>query len=153
MHIIVLQMIQQTTLDWFLCRRPYWLVRIETCYIWWELNTLSADPPYFAPVIGIFLLGGIVNACLLFPTSLLLTDDFIQLQYPLNDSNLSSYSFTPSGHISSASAQHSSHNCFKEFLAKTDPAFSWLLKSLFMIDLLNMSFMCPPLHSFYFSLM
>jgi hypothetical protein len=40
------------------------LFRNKTFYMLLVLNILSADPPYLAPVIGIFLLGGVVIECL-----------------------------------------------------------------------------------------
>ncbi len=99
----------------------------------WVLNILCADPPYLAPVIGTFLLGGVVIECLPDTSSLLPSANFILLQYPRNDTNQSSDFFTPSGPISSASAQHSSHNCFKEDLAQTDPTFLGAWLSIFSI--------------------
>ncbi len=114
--------------------------------------SFSQSSIYIPWVIRIFLHGGVVIEFLPLPSWLLPSARFIRLQYPWNNSNWFSNSFTPSGPFLSASAQHSSHNCFEEYLAQTDPTFWGLLKLLFIIDWLKRSFRCPPLSSFHLSL-
>ena len=88
--------------------------------MWWVLNILLADPWYFAWVIGTFCRTCSVPLRHSFPLLDVGFDDLISLHSLRNDFRLSSNRSIPSTRPNpSASAQHSSINCFNAFLAKT----------------------------------